>query len=373
MLFSRQDVSQVKLATAELLIALNALCPQGGARIWERVRAAGLLETLQMEDLHRITTSLLRDCVQGKEIDLSALVVQERGQALAVGARVLTWVDEEYPERLKNIAVPPLVLYVRGTTGCLGGPAIAVVGTRSPSEHGRVTALRLGRQFAQCGFVVVSGLALGIDGLAHTGALEAGGITVGVQGRGLADIYPASHRGLAARIVKEGGAIITEFPMQEQPRKENFPQRNRIISGVSHGVVVVEAGEKSGALITARFAAEQGRSVYALPGYVTSPAAAGTNRLLMNGAQMILSAEDAVLDLAPQLGSGWALPVGGEVELRLSVEEKAILDKLGGLPMSPNELARCLGLSPEAVLRVLTVLELGGYVRQDRGGLFART
>lgn len=205
---------------------------------------------------------------------------------------VLTYRDAAYPARLKNIADPPIVLYYKGQLPDLDAlPVIAVVGTRKASAYGMTTAKRMGYQISRCGGIVVSGMAYGIDGMAMSGALTAGQKTVGVLGCGADIIYPVSNRALF-RDVEQYGCIMSEFPPGTQPTKWSFPKRNRIISGLSNGVLVVEAPEKSGALITARLAAEQGRDVFVVPGNIDQPSFVGSNRLLRDGAIMVSSGWD---------------------------------------------------------------------------------
>ena len=212
------------------------------------------------------------------------------------GIRILTLEDERYPVRLKNIPDPPLVLYYKGTLPDLDAvPAIGVVGTRKASAYGMTTARQLGWQIAKCGGAVVSGLAMGIDGAAMEGALMAGGIVVGVLGCGPEQIYPKSNRSLFAQ-VEDDGCILSEYPPGTPPNKWNFPRRNRIISGLCSGVLIVEAPEKSGSLITARLAGEQGRDVFVVPGNVDLPSFAGSYRLLREGATPVNSGWDILCE-----------------------------------------------------------------------------
>ncbi|MGB3549575.1 MAG: DNA-processing protein DprA, partial [Candidatus Binatus sp.] len=219
----------------------------------------------------------------------------------SIGARLLKWTDADYPPNLRQIADPPPFLFVRGTAQ-LGDPTcIAIVGARAASDIGRRMAQRLGLELAAKGFTVVSGLARGIDGEAHQGALDAHGKTLAVLGCGVDIIYPAEHRKLADAILAGGGAVISELPIGTQPLAENFPTRNRILSGLCLGVVIVEAAEKSGSLITARMALEQDRQVFAVPGSPLSGKTRGSNRLLKDGAKLVECVEDVIEELAPQM------------------------------------------------------------------------
>jgi len=218
-----------------------------------------------------------------------------------LGAHLVRWTDADYPPNLKQIADPPPYLFARGLLEPHGAACVAVVGARAASEAGLRMAQRLGFELAVHGFVVVSGLARGIDGAAHRGALEAGGRTVAVLGCGIDVAYPPEHRALADSIVERGGAILSELPLGTAPLPENFPSRNRILSGLSLGVVIVEAAEKSGSLITARMALEQDRQVFAVPGSPLSGKTRGSNRLLREGAVLVECVEDVIEDLAPQM------------------------------------------------------------------------
>ena len=220
-----------------------------------------------------------------------------------LGARLVRWTDADYPSNLKQIADPPPYLIARGLLEANDTTCVAVVGARAASEAGLRMAQRLGFELAARGFVVVSGLARGIDGAAHRGALEAGGRTIAVLGCGIDVAYPPEHRGLADTIVERRGAILSELPLGTAPLPENFPSRNRILSGLSLGVVIVEAAEKSGSLITARMALEQDRQVFAVPGSPLSGKTRGSNRLLREGAVLVECVEDVIEDLAPQMAA----------------------------------------------------------------------
>ena len=225
-----------------------------------------------------------------------------------LGARLVRWTDDEYPANLKQIADPPPYLVARGLLEPRATACVAVVGARAASEAGLRMAQRLGFELAAHGFVVVSGLARGIDGAAHRGALEAGGRTIAVLGCGIDVAYPPEHRGLADSIVERRGAILSELPLGSAPLPENFPSRNRILSGLSLGVVIVEATEKSGSLITARMALEQDRQVFAVPGSPLSGKTRGSNRLLREGAVLVECVEDVIEDLAPQMAGKASAP-----------------------------------------------------------------
>ena len=225
-----------------------------------------------------------------------------------LGAHLVRWTDADYPPNLRQIADPPPYLIARGLLEPNDAACVAVVGARAASEAGLRMAQRLGFELAAHGFVVVSGLARGIDGGAHRGALEAGGRTIAVLGCGIDVAYPPEHRGLADSIIERRGAVLSELPLGTAPLPENFPSRNRILSGLSLGVVIVEAAEKSGSLITARMALEQDRQVFAVPGSPLSGKTRGSNRLLREGAVLVECVEDVIEDLAPQMAGKVSAP-----------------------------------------------------------------
>ena len=305
----------------------------------------------------RTTTALER---QRKHIEPEAEV--ERLIKLRVGA--IRTVDPAYPQLLQEIPLPPPVLYVRGTLTPQDEWALAIVGTRRASVYGRQMTEKLASELARQSITIVSGLARGIDTVAHLAALEAGGRTLAVLGCGPDLVYPPDNAKLAARIVEQG-AILTEFPPGTQPEAGNFPARNRLISGLSLGVLVTEAPETSGALITTRFAAEQGRDVFAVPGNVTSRASVGANRLIQDGAQMVLEVGDILselnLHLAPQqmelLELREALPEN-DSEARLL----ALLDASDD-PQHIDDLCRASGMPVAEVSGTLVMLELKGLLR----------
>jgi DNA processing protein len=248
-----------------------------------------------------------------------------------LGARLVRWTDDEYPPNLKQIADPPPYLVARGLLEPNDTACVAVVGARAASEAGQRMAQRLGFELAARGFVVVSGLARGIDGAAHRGALEAGGRTIAVLGCGIDVAYPPEHRGLADWIVERRGAVLSELPLGSAPLPENFPSRNRILSGLSLGVVIVEAAEKSGSLITARMALEQDRQVFAVPGSPLNGKTRGSNRLLREGAVLVECVEDVIEDLAPQM----APKASAEAERAAAASQPANVETEGPMLQPP--------------------------------------
>jgi DNA processing protein len=291
----------------------------------------------------------------------------------AIGGRLVTWVDESYPEPLRQIYDAPLYLFVRGEITTEDSLAVAIVGTRAPSDYGRGMARALGAELASSGVSVVSGLARGIDAEAHAAALGAGGRTIAVLGCGIDVAYPSEHHRLQMQIARHG-AVVSEFPPGTQPDAENFPTRNRIISGMSFGTVVVEATEKSGSLITAELAAEQGREVFAVPGPVGARSR-GPHRLLRQGATLVESAEDVMRELLPHLATKAAPPaarglVGAAAAADLAPAERDLLACLGETPLHVDALVQRSGLPAQRVLEVLLSLELRGVVAQLPGKRF---
>ena len=287
-----------------------------------------------------------------------------------LGVSFVTYWDPRYPKRLKQISDPPVLLYVRGTLPTEDEAMVAVVGTRVPSAYGRLVAANLSRDLVTEGVTVVSGLARGIDTVAHKAALEAGGRTIAVLGSGLDVVYPAENRALAAEIAK-AGAVISEFPLGTQPDATNFPRRNRIISGMSAGTLVVEAGEKSGALITAQLALEQNREVFAVPGNVTSERSRGTNRLIKQGAKLVENVQDILDELRPQL-RGLLREAEAAPRVAMSGSEKTVYEVLGDEPKHIDDIATELGQPSGQVLATLLSLELKNLVLQLTGKYFVR-
>ena len=267
------------------------------------------------------------------------------------------------PERLGAIPDLPNRLYVRGATDVLHAPGVAIVGSRRATRAGRDFAHGLARELASSGLVIVSGLAYGIDAAAHRGALATSGRTVAVLGSGLDQVYPRQHEGLAREILATAGAVVSEYPPDTGPRKHRFPERNRLISGLTLGVVVVEATTRSGSLITARMAAEQGREVMAVPGSVTSPLAGGCHRLLKSGAALIENAEDVRFAIGFEGTETSNVPADGP-----PAELAVLLEFIGAEPTSLDRIVGATGLTPEAATEALVQLELLGFVAAHRGG-----
>lgn len=294
------------------------------------------------------------------------------------GATVLTFESAAFPAGLREVFDPPLALYVAGDPGALAGPAVGVVGARRPTAYGRAVAEKLAGDLARRGLVVVSGLARGIDATAHWGALREGGRTVAVLGSGLDTVYPRENRGLAAKIAAAGGAVMTEQPLGAEPAGFHFPLRNRLISGLSLGLVVVEAAERSGSLITAKLALEQGREVMAVPGPVTSPLCRGTHGLLRAGAAVV----ESWVDVAEALPAPWRDELLAEreeesrsraAEADLSPQERRVRDLVPpDAEVLIDDLAEAAEISIAELLAVLLSLELKGLVAAGPGKTYRR-
>ncbi len=277
--------------------------------------------------------------------------------------------DERYPRMLREIPHAPAILYVRGDIRPEDELAIGIVGTRKATPYGADMARRFALDLARSGVTVVSGLAVGIDTVAHHAALDGGGRTIAVLGSGLDVLYPSRNRKLAERVVNDG-AVISEYPLGTKPDARNFPARNRIISGLSQGVLVVEAPLRSGALITASFAADQGRDVYAVPGSARSPASAGCHGLIRDGAVLVTSAQDILDDLSVDA-------VRAAVQTRLEIPEsdaeRRLYELVGADPRHVDELCSESGITIQETTGVLMSLELKGLVRQQGAGYYVRT
>lgn len=280
------------------------------------------------------------------------------------GLRLITWDTPEYPAYLREVPNAPPLLYMWGGLEEGDRLAVAVVGTRRLTAYGRQVTRDLVAGLVLNGVTIVSGLALGIDAVAHKTALELNGRTIAVLGSGLDSIYPPENRQLAQQIAQGNGAVLSEYGLGAQPDAKNFPPRNRVISGLSLGVIVVEAGERSGALITANFALEQGREVFAVPGNISSPSSKGTNRLIQQGAKLVGSVDDVLDELNLKLVIE---QTAVQLALPETAEEAALIAHLSGQPVHVDELCRATGLPTSLVSSTLTMMELKGMIRQVGG------
>ena len=296
------------------------------------------------------------------------------------GCHLITFTDDRYPELLRQIDDPPLALFVQGDPGILEFPQIAIVGSRNPSKGGRDNAHAFARYLGQSGLTITSGMALGIDTEAHKGCLSAGAQTIAVTGTGPDRVYPASNRKLAHQIVDQG-AIVTELPPGTGPHPGHFPKRNRIISGLSLGCLVVEATQKSGSLITARLASEQGREVFAIPGSIHNSQSKGCHQLIKQGAKLVEDGQDIAEELSAMLASiqptfmekdtkkESASPIG---EATLDNEYSELLEKMGWDPVSIEQIMALTDFKAEELSSMLLLLELQGHVSSAPGGYFSR-
>jgi len=357
----------------EAFIALNMipkLGPVGVRRLLDALESPARILSATESELRQVegVGAEVAASIRGWEarVDLA----DELGLVKESGARVVTMRSPEYPAALREIHDPPVVLYILGSLLERDRHAVGVVGTRKPSHYGSECAKKLSYQLANAGITIVSGLARGVDTFAHQGALAAKGRTVAVIGSGLLAIYPPENRDLAEKIAASG-AVVSEFSMRVKPDRQTFPMRNRIISGCSFGVLVIEAGGRSGALISAGQAGEQGRSVYAVPGRIDQPNAIGTNRLIQQGAKLVLSAGDILDDMGmlfaePQTLEPSPAPAG------LAGAESAVYEAIGDEETHIDEITLRSGLPTHVVSSTLLALEMKTLVRQRPGGRFVK-
>lgn len=357
----------------ERLIILNMIEELGSIRtqrLLEHFGSFGKVFKAKESELVRVKDIGLKiapKIVQSiKEIDLD----KELKLIKKHGVKVITFLDNDYPKNLKNIYDPPVVLYVKGEILPQDDLAIAIVGSRQASFYGLKTAERLGFELASRGVTIVSGLARGIDSKSHKGALKARGRTLAILGSGILNIYPEEHAVLGDEISKNG-AVVSEFPMMTIPDRGNFPKRNRIISGLSLGVVVVEASERSGALITSDIAAEQGREVFAVPGKIDSITSKGTHKLIKHGAKLAETADDILEELSLQISAG--LKQDEESLLpKLDKKETLVYNLLSSEPQHIDELSEASSIGITEISRILLDLEMRRFARQLPGKNFVR-
>lgn len=347
----------------------NRLVHQFGSP--ESVLSAPLKQLLEVEGVGRKMARFIADPIQVASARKRAM--QEIENVSARNCTVLCPADNSYPAVLRDIADPPVALFCRGDAKCLERPTVAIVGSRAATTYGKRVSFELGRELARQGICVASGMAMGIDGEAHAGALAGGGMTVGVLACGVDVIYPHQHEKLF-REVAANGLVISEYPLGTRPDGFRFPERNRIISGVSLGTVVVEASLKSGSLITARLALDQGREVFAVPGRIDSPKSQGTHRLLQQGAKLVNCVDDILeeLNMAGMLAPGRADRKADVQSAELPEEEKYLLSCLDVYPVTIDELVHQSGYAAAAIFQMLLRLELKGLVRQLPGQQYER-
>jgi DNA processing protein len=362
--------------STEACIALNMLPTVGPVRLRkllevfekpERALAAKRTELRAVEGIGREVADQISNWEEIVDLAAELKRVQE------FGASVITQDSPSYPKALREIHAPPIVLYVWGELAERDHHAIGIIGARRTTHYGTESAKKLAYQIAYAGLTVISGLARGIDTAAHQGALAAKGRTIAVIGAGLSKLYPPENRALAEKIRNGNGAIVSEFSMEIEPDRQTFPMRNRIISGWSHGILVVEAGINSGALITASQALEQGRSVYAVPGHINAPSAIGSNRLIQQGAKLVMDAGDILDDLQILLPETKPLPEAATRPLPdLSPEERRVYDAIDSTETPIDQIVTKSDLSSAVVSSTLLRLELKHLVKQLPGKYFVK-
>ena len=362
-------------------LALNIACmtwPALRTQLAQYVAAPGAVQRLQEEGVSRLEVVLPGLTEKLGVVQQGRAFAREMERLQTTEIRVTTLGEADYPEALRWIPEPPPVLYIWGTLRYEDSLAVAVVGSRKPSPYGQLVAQRLSTELAQYGFAVVSGLARGVDSLAHQGALQAGGRTIAVLGSGINVVYPPEHRRLYEAI-HEQGAVVSEFPFDTKPDRWNFPRRNRIISGLTLGTLVVEASDQSGSLHTARHALEQGREVFAVPGRIDAPSSRGTNNLIKRGAKLVEGIDDmleefpeAVRLAIRQRGPAPVPTDAAPMPTDLTPEEARVLGLVPPEETHIEAIIHASQLPAQAVASILLTLELRGLVRQFPGKLFVR-
>lgn len=356
----------------ELCIALNMISGVGFTRYTALKNCFGTPDDIRgagRGDLQGVSGvgPVLAERIAGFDWDAELtreLAVAERGNV-----KIVTLADADYPEILRNLSDPPLVLYIRGELPEDAERSVAIVGSRRISNYGKVMAKKLAQEAVEAGFTVFSGLAYGVDSTVHQSVVELGGRTVGVVGGGLLHLYPKENIPLAREMVNNGGAVVSEFPLNFPVSRHNFPRRNRIVAAMCRATLVVEAGLQSGALITARLAAEMGREVFAVPGRVDNPQAAGCHRLIREGAELIESFADVSFALQTGLRPGMLDEKSGRIvgEESLSPEAVAVLNIIKSQDADLEDLQHATGMTPGILLGVITELELKNLVERDAG------
>ncbi len=357
----------------EACIALNMVPRMGPVRLRRLLEAFGSAERIlaarpgQLVQVEGVGDALAENISRWEQFGDPAA---EMRKAADLGAHIITGEDDEYPPALREIHDPPIVLYVRGQITERDRNAVAVVGSRRTSHYAGECAKKLSFQMAYAGLTIVSGLARGIDTHAHSGALAAKGRTIAVIGSGLARLYPPENATLADRIASSG-AVVSEFPIDTQADRQTFPIRNRIVTGCSFGVLVVEAGANSGALISANQAAEQGRTLYAVPGRIDHPGCLGSNRLIQQGAKLVIAVED-ILDDLPLVFSKQPQLEPSMPPVELTPEQRKIYDAIGPDEASLDAVIATSGLTAAAVSSTLLALEIRRLVKQLPGKRFVK-
>lgn len=355
----------------EALMALNAVPGLSGAVLRKLLDAFGSARSILAVDEEALLAEGLtvKQAVNLKHFPKEPFLDQEQGLLRSLGAGVMTINDAVYSPLLKQIVHPPIVLYYKGDPTVLEGSSIAIVGSRQASPYGINAASMFAASFSRAGINVVSGGALGVDAASHRAVLAAKGITIAVLGSGLNRPYPAVHRVLFDEIADKG-LVLSEFPLNTDPLVYHFPRRNRIISGLSIATLIIEAGEKSGSLITADYALEQGRDVYALPGPIGSPCSLGTNRLIKDGAKIALKAEDIIEELGILSVSDG---LQEEQRVRITEDEAKIYQLIDQTPLHIDIICSRVSCDIGLLMNQMINLELKGLIRQLPGQYYVRT
>ncbi|MBN2424320.1 MAG: DNA-processing protein DprA [Calditrichaceae bacterium] len=361
--------------TSENLLRLYSVPGIGGVRMRqlisifgspENVLNASVRELMEVEGIDKIRASKIHSGVDEEFVREQLVRVND------YGVKLLSYWDEEYPERLKSIFDPPPFLFARGDFSIMEKPAFAIVGTRNPTSYGRMITEQIAADLTKHNFVIISGFARGVDTAAHKAAFKHGGKTIAVLGNGVDLIYPAANRELYSQML-DNGLLLSEYPMGAVPDAGNFPKRNRLISGMSYGVLITEAGAKSGALLTAMYGLDQNREIFAVPGTVVSENSKGTNKLIKEGAKLVESVDDILIELKSILNINMDSVEAKEKALPdLKGSDKLVYDFLSLEPVHIDQIAYKTGLSTSEALSVLLTLELMGHIKQLAGKMFVR-
>lgn len=372
--------SQKKLSNLEKISLILSIPGLGIGRYWALLKTLGTIERIYSSPKSQLRQvlkpALVEDLCQIRQASHHPVLDKLSATlewCLQNNTRIISHLDVEYPDLLRQIVMAPPYLFVKGAVEILSQPQIAIVGSRSSSRNGMSSAHRIASELGERGFVITSGLALGIDSQAHCGALDQQSQTIAVMGTGIDKVYPYRNRALAERIIDNGGAIVSEFHLQTPAERQNFPRRNRVISGLSLGTLVVEAAIKSGSLITAKYALEQNREVFAMPGSVQSPQSRGCHALIKQGAVLVESADDICAELSGFVSHPIkAFSEDGSDNRKdqssLSEQEALILAKIECEPVSVDTLAALTGIAVADLLANLMGLEIAGYITNDSGG-----
>ncbi len=369
------DVADAELLAELRLTLVHGVGPLIRQRLIERFVSATSVFTATQQELREVEGVGTKVAAAIRALANSDAPEKQLALCQQFGVQLIAQSNPLYPRELLEIHDPPGVLFVRGELAPHDNLAIAIVGTRHATPYGKDQAERLAAGLSRAGLTIISGLARGIDGVAHDAALKAGGRTIGVLGSGVLNIYPPEHEALAERVI-QSGAIISEHPPQSPPTAHSFPQRNRIVTGMSLGVIVVEAADRSGALISARHAMEQGRDVFAVPGRVDSRMSKGCHRLIRDGAKLVESVDDVLEELGPLPAAVPRSDGQGEIhhpaELQLNEQETQVLQAIGKDPTSIDTVVANCGLPTHRVLSTISVLEMRKLVRRVSGNTVLR-